>query len=88
MPNPQRILSTIKPLSAPRDEPVRAKLPLEFISGSLDLEPKSLVQPATGVRGILAHWPSAWLALAGVVTVAWASALGWAAFSFVDWIFD
>jgi hypothetical protein len=29
-----------------------------------------------------------WIALAGVVTIAWAIALAWAAFAFVQWIFD
>ena len=88
MPNSERILSTIKPLPLPRDEPVRSKPVLEVISGSLDLKQTLPVQPATQTRRILAHWPWAWLALAGVVTIAWAIALGWAAFGFVQWIVD
>jgi hypothetical protein len=84
LPNSKRILSTIERLPSPRDGPVRKKPELELVSGSLDIEQKSL--PATRTRRILAFWPWAWLALAGVVTVAWAIVLGGVAFAFVQWI--
>jgi hypothetical protein len=58
----------------------------EVISGSLDIE--QTVKPATPRWWILSHWPRAWLVFVGVVTLAWAIALGWVAFVFVGWIFD
>jgi hypothetical protein len=61
---------------------------LEEVSGSLEIEQKSPIQPTTRPRRILAFWPWAWLALAGFVTIAWAIALGGAAFGFVQWIVD
>jgi hypothetical protein len=67
---------------------VRKKPVFEVISGLLDVEQKSPVQPAISIWRLLAHWPWAWLALAGVVTVAWAIALGWAAFEFIQWFVD
>jgi hypothetical protein len=65
---------------------VRNKAVSVDVSGSLDIEQKSPIESATRLRRILALWPWAWLALAGVVTLAWAIALGWAAFAFVGWI--
>jgi hypothetical protein len=87
LPKSKRILTGIKSLPAPQDEPVRKRPTFEVIFGSLEIEQK-FVQPASSIWRILAHWPRAWLALAGAVTIAWAIALGWAAFSFIDWIFD
>jgi hypothetical protein len=86
LPKSERILSTIKPLPSPRDGPVRKKPEFEVISGSLDIERKSPIEPATRTGRILALWPWAWLAFAGAVTVAWAIALGGVAFAFVQWI--
>ena len=88
MPNSKQILATIKPLPSPRDEPVRKKPAFEVVTGSLDVEQKSSIEPATRMRRTLALWTWVWLAFAGVVTIAWAIALGWAAFAFVGWIFD
>ena len=88
MPNSKQLLTDMKPLPSPQDEPVRKKPTFEVILGSLDSEQKSAVQPATSIWQILAHWPWAWLAFAGVVTIAWAIALCWAAFGFVQWIVD
>jgi hypothetical protein len=67
---------------------VRSIPAFEVISGSFDPQQTSLVPTATQMRRISAHWPWAWLALAGVVTVAWAIALGWAAFEFIQWFVD
>jgi hypothetical protein len=55
-------------------------------SGSLGIEQKSRTKPATRVQRILALWQWAWLAFAGVVTLAWAIALCWAAFAFIRWL--
>jgi hypothetical protein len=55
-------------------------------SGLLDIEQKPRTRPATRVQRVLALWPWAWLALAGVVTLAWAVALGWTAFALVLWL--
>ena len=41
-----------------------------------DIEPKSPIESATRLRRILGLWPWAWLAFAGVITRAWAIALG------------
>jgi hypothetical protein len=87
LPNSNRLLTDIEPLPSKQDEPVQTKPTLEVIPGSSDQEQKS-VQRATSVRRILAHWPWAWLALAGVVTIAWSIALCWAAFAYVQWIVD
>jgi hypothetical protein len=87
LPNSERI-PTIKPFASLRDEPARKKPELEVVSGSLDIEQESPIEPATGMRRIFALWTWAWLAFAGVVTVAWAIALGWAAFAFAQWILD
>jgi hypothetical protein len=88
VPNSKRILSTIEPLPSPQDEPVRKKPVFEVVTGSLDIEQKSSIEPATRTRRILALWTWVWLAIAGVVTVAWAIALGWGAFALVQWIID
>jgi hypothetical protein len=64
------------------NEPLSSSHP-DDASGSLDIEQKSPTEPATRVQRILALWPWAWLAFAGVVTLAWAIGLGWAAFAFV-----
>jgi hypothetical protein len=87
VPNSERIYTDIKPSPSPRDKPLWKK-PELVISGSMDVEQKSPVQPALSTRRISAHLPWAWLALAGVVTVSWAIALGWGAFEFIQWFFD
>lgn len=51
---------------------------------SLDIEQKS--ERAARLRRILSQWPLAWLAIAGVLTLAWALALCWAALAFVRWL--
>ena len=66
---------------------MREKPELAVVCASLDIEQKSAIERATRMRWIFALWTWVWLALAGVVTVAWAIALGWAAFAFVEWIF-
>jgi hypothetical protein len=81
-------LTDIEPLPSPRDEPVWKKPAFEVVTGSLVIEQKSSIEPATRMRRILGLWTWIWLALAGVVTVAWAIALGGAAFAFVQWIVD
>ena len=86
LPNLERALATIKPLPSPQEEPVRNKTLPVVVSASLDIEQKSPPEPATGLRRILALWPWAWLAFAGAATLAWAIALGWAAFALVRWI--
>jgi hypothetical protein len=88
LPNTQRILPTYTPSPLPRDEPVRNKPALEVVPDSLDIEQKSPTEPATRLLRVLALWPWAWLAFAGVVTLAWAVALCWAAFAFVRWLVD
>jgi hypothetical protein len=60
----------------------------DAVSGLLDIEQKSPPEPATRLRRILALWPWAFFALAGVVTLAWAIALGWAAFALIRWLVD
>ena len=85
MPNSKPILSTIKPLPSPQDEPVRKK-PFEDVSGSLDVEKKLPTAPAPGLRR--ARWPWAWLALTGVVTLGWLIGIGWAAVKLVRWLAD
>jgi hypothetical protein len=86
LPNPERASATIKPLPSPQEEPVRNKaLPVD-VSASLDIEQKSPPEAATGLRRILALWPWALLAFAGAATLAWAIALGWAALTFVRWL--
>jgi hypothetical protein len=54
----------------------------------VDIEQKSPPEPATQLRRILGFWPRAFLALAGIITIAWAIALCWAAFALVRWLFD
>jgi hypothetical protein len=75
-------------LSARREELERNKAAPVDVSGSMDIEQKSPTKPATGLRRILALWPWAFFAFAGVVTLAWAIALGCAAFAFVRWLVD
>ena len=65
---------------------MRKKPELEVVCGSLDIEQKSPIEPANRTRRILALWPWAWLAFAGVVTLGWAIALGGVAFAFVEWM--
>jgi hypothetical protein len=84
LPDPKRIFTDIKRLPRPQDEQLRKKPAFEVVSGALG--PKRLVQPVTPLGRVLAHWPWAWLAFAGVVTIAWAIALGWATFAFVQWL--
>ena len=86
LPNLERALATIKPLPSPQEEPVRNKTLPVVVSASLDIEQKSPLEPATGLGRILVLWPWAWLAFAGAATLAWAIALGWAAFALVRWI--
>jgi hypothetical protein len=52
--------------------------------GDTDDEQKSPTEPATGLRRAL--WPWAWLAVTGVVALAWAIALCWAAVELVRWL--
>jgi hypothetical protein len=46
--------------------------------------PESPTRP----RPIVVLWPWAFLAFAGVITIAWAIALCWAAFALVRWLID
>ena len=51
----------------------------------MDIEQKP-TEPTTGLRRTRALWPSAWLALAGVLTLAWTLGLGWGAVALVRWL--
>jgi hypothetical protein len=65
---------------------VRTKAVPVDASALQDNEQRSPIQPATRVQRIKALWPWAFLAFAGVITLAWAIGLGWAAFAFVRWL--
>jgi hypothetical protein len=52
----------------------------------MDIEQKPPTEPTTGLRRIRALWPWAWLALAGVLTLAWTLGLGWGAVAFFRWL--
>jgi hypothetical protein len=82
---PERTLLAVE-VSSRRDELERNKAVPVVVSGSLDIEQKSPPEPATRLRRILALWPWAFFALAGVATLAWAIALGWAAYALVRWL--
>jgi hypothetical protein len=72
--------------SPPREETVRNAAALKIVSGSMDIEQKSPIEPATGLQRIGALWPWAWLVFAGVITFAWAIALWRAASVLVRWL--
>jgi hypothetical protein len=73
-------------LSSRRDELERNKAVPVVVSGSSDVEQKSPTKPTTGLRRILALWPWAFFAFAGVITLAWVIALCWAVVTLVRWI--
>jgi len=58
------------------------------VLGLVDIEPKKLVEPTTGLRRLRALWPWAWLALAGAASVGWLIAIGWTAVTTVRWLLD
>jgi hypothetical protein len=60
----------------------------DVTSGLSDIEQKMPTQPATRAQRILALWPWAFLALAGLITLAWAIALYWGALAIVRWLVD
>jgi hypothetical protein len=69
-----------------REDSALAKAVPADASALQDNEQRSPIQPATRVQRIKALWPWAFLAFAGVITLAWAIGLGWAAFAFVRWL--
>lgn len=73
-------------MPSPQRTPDRNKGTLDDVSGSLDIEQKPPIEPATGLRRISALWPWAFLAVAGVLTLAWVMGLGWIAVALVRWL--
>ena len=67
-----------------RKQPVRKAI--LAASRSLGIEQKLSHEPATRLQWLRAQWPWAFLALAGVITIAWAIALCWAALALVRWL--
>jgi hypothetical protein len=56
------------------------------VSGSMNIQPKLPDEPVMGLRTRRAIWPWVWLVLAGIATVGWLLAIGWAALTFVRWL--
>jgi hypothetical protein len=79
--NPEQTLSTIKHWPSPRNKAAH-----EIVSGSWDIEQKTPSQPAIDSQPIRALWPWAFLALAGILTFAWAITLCWAAVALAQWL--
>ena len=60
------------------------------LSGSMNIELKLPTEraPATSLRTRGAIWPRVWLTLVAVATVGWLLVIGWAAVTFVRWLWD